>query len=59
MFNVSQKCLLLVQNGLILAQNIKMSKIVQNNLGQIIRYLFVSVYFGQIYLFAKIFINFF
>ena len=34
-------------------QSIKMAKIVQNNIGQIIRYSNIFVYFGRIYSFAK------
>ena len=37
----------------------KIAKIVQNNIGQIIRYSNIFAYFGQIYSFAKIFIDFF
>ena len=65
MFIVSQK---MVKNGyywskMVLygskaTQNMKMATIVQNNLGQRIRYSNIFVYFGQIYSFAKIFVDF-
>ena len=35
-----------------------MAKIFQNNPGQIIRYLNIFIYFGQIYSFAKILVDF-
>ena len=37
----------------------KRAKIVQNNLGKVIRYLNIIIYFGQIYSFAIMFIDFF
>ena len=49
----------MVQYGYKITQHMKMAKIVQNNLGKIIRYLNTFKYFGKIYSFAKIFFDFF
>ena len=49
----------MVQYGSKITQNMKIDKIVQNNLGKIIWYLNTFEYFGQIYSFAKIFVDFF
>ena len=49
----------MVQYGSQITQNMKMAKIVQNNLGQINWYLNVFEYFGRIYSSAKIFVDFF
>ena len=48
----------MVQYGSKITQNMKMAKIVQNNLGKIIWYSNTFVYFGRIYSFAKIFVDF-
>ena len=48
----------MVQYGSKITQNIKMAIIVQNSLGNITWYLNTFEYFGQIYSFAKIFIDF-
>ena len=56
------KWLLMVAIGSICVkntQNMGIAKLVQNNLKQIFRYLKIYEYFGQIYLFAKIFVDFF
>ena len=48
----------MVQYGSKITQNMKMAKIVQNNLGKIIWYSNTFKYFGRIYSFAKIFVDF-
>ena len=40
-----------------MTQNMKMAKIVQNIIGQIVKYCNIFVYFGQIYSFSKIFVD--
>ena len=49
----------MVQYGSKITQNMKIAKIVQNNLGKVIWYLNIFKYFGGIYSFAKIFVDFF
>ena len=49
----------MVQYGYKTTQHMKMAKIVQINLGTIIWYSNTFEYFGQIYSFAKIFVDFF
>ena len=48
----------MVQYGFNITQNMKMAKLVQNNLGQTISYSNIFKCFGQIYFSAKIFVNF-
>ena len=48
----------MVQHGSKITQNMKMAQIVQKNLGKIIWYSNTLEYFGRIYSFAKIFVDF-
>ena len=48
----------MVQYGSKITQNMKMAKIVQNSLGKIIWYSNTFEYFGRIYSFEKIFVDF-